>query len=115
MTKPDAVVTDLTQGVYRRQYSNFVMGQRINALSIPAEAWFWRVHAIVDDFGNYHGDPIFVHAATAGLRIRTVGARQVGKWVGEMEQRGLIRFYDVGGERFLHVEGFCARQPGGKN
>ena len=68
-------VTDLTRGVYRRLYSGFIKGQRINKLSLQAEAWFWRVFAVADDFGNCEAEPELLRASTAGRR--KVTAKQV--------------------------------------
>jgi hypothetical protein len=110
---PDGAVTDLTRGVYRRLYGGFITGQRINKLSLNAEAWFWRVLVAVDDFGNGRADPELCKAATAGSR--RVTARQVSGWLREMRDVGLIQFYTVKGEPLLHVVGFEENQPAGKN
>lgn len=109
----DGAVTDLTRGVYRRLYGGFITGQRINKLSLQAEAWFWRVFVAADDFGNGRADPELCRSATAGNR--KVTARQVGCWLQEMGNVGLLEFYAVRNERFLHIVGFEASQPAGKN
>lgn len=106
-------VTDLTRGVYRRLYGGFITGQRINRLSLSAEAWFWRVLVSVDDFGNGRADPELCRAKTAGNR--RVTARQVSGWLREMNNVGLIQFYMSKGEPFLHVVGFEENQPAGRN
>ncbi len=106
-------VTDLTRGVYRRLYSGFITGKRINKLSLGAEAWFWRVLVTVDDFGNGRADPDLCRSATQGLR--KVTARQVSGWLREMKDAGLIRFYAAKGEPYFHIVGFEAAQPSGKN
>lgn len=111
MTK-DAV-TDLTRGVYRRIYSGFITGQRINKLSLNAEAWFWRVMATADDFGNAPADPDLCRAATAGRR--SVTSKQIAGWLKEMKTVGLITLYRAKGEWFLHIVGFEESQPAGKN
>lgn len=106
-------VTDLTRGVYRRLYSGFIKGQRINKLSLQAEAWFWRVYAVADDFGNHDADPELVRAATKGRR--RVSTKQVSQWLAEMETVGLISFYHNRGEIYLHILRFDETQPAGKN
>lgn len=106
-------VTDLTRGVYRRLYSGFIRGQRINKLSLEAEAWFWRVLATVDDFGNSDADPDLCRDVTAGRR--KVTARQVAAWLEEMRSVGLITLYSAKSELYLHVTGFEVTQPAGKN
>jgi hypothetical protein len=110
----DDAVTDLTRGVYRRLYSGFTKGQRINKLSLQAEAWFWRVLATVDDFGNGEADPELCRQATAGRRT-TVTKSQIAKWLHEMESANLIEFYSVRGDQYLHVLKFESWQPAGKN
>lgn len=107
-------VVDLTLGVYRRIYSGFLRGKRINELSLEAEAWFWRVNAIVDDFGNAVADPLLVHADTVGRR-RDIDVGQVTSWLREMARVRLILLYQHDGESYLHIAGFTRIQPAGKN
>src|SRR5687767_11996552 len=104
----------MTRGVYRRLYGGFITGQRINKLSLNAEAWFWRVLVSVDDFGNGQADPELCRAATVGRRTK-VTTRQVSDWLREMREVGLISFYSVKDEPYLHVTGFEETQPAGKN
>lgn len=109
----DGAVTDMTRGVYRRLYGGFITGQRINKLTLNAEAWFWRVLVSVDDFGNGRADPELCKAKTAGNR--KVTTRQVSGWLREMATVGLVQFYTAKGEPFLHIIGFEENQPAGKN
>lgn len=110
----DESVTDLTRGVYRRIYAGYIFGQRINRLSLSAEAWFWRVYLAADDFGNFRADPELCKAGTAGLR--KVTAKQVSSWLREMRDVGLIEFYTgKAGEPLLHILDFVETQPAGKN
>ena len=105
---------DLTRGYYRRQYSGFVRGRRINQLSLQAEAWFWRLHSAADDFGNLEGEPTLVFAATVGRR-KNVTLEDVTAFVREMLSSELVRDYEAEGDRYLHVVEFAERQPAGKN
>lgn len=109
-----AETLDLVRGWYRRQYSGFIRGQRINRLSLNAEAWFWRVHAAVDGFGNAERDAHACWVATVGRR-KKVKPEHVEKWLTEMEAVKLIETYEVAGERYLHVVDFIVLQPGGAN
>jgi hypothetical protein len=106
--------TDLTMGLYRRVYSGFLAGRRICSVSRDAECWFWRINAVVDDFGNAMADPILLHHATVGRRA-DVTAVDVEKWVAELVSAELVVFYEVDGEKYLHVIDFVERQPAGKN
>lgn len=102
---------DLSQGIYRRVYAGFIWGKRINSVSLEAEAWFWRIQAIADDFGNLPGDAHRVHHDTHGWRHASV--QQVGAWVSELIANNLLSTYTVGGENFLHITGFGKLQPAG--
>jgi hypothetical protein len=108
-------VTDMTRGVYRRLYSGFIKGHRINKISLAAEAWFWRILATVDDFGNADADPGLCFAATVGRR-KGITTKLVAGWLGEMEKSGLIRVYPgESGDKYLHVIGFTRIQPAGRS
>jgi hypothetical protein len=101
---------DLTRGWYRRQYGKYPRGIRINAVSLEAEAWFWRIHTVAtDDFGNADRDADLCFAATVGKR-KGVTAEQIEAWLVEMERAGLVGTYEVSGERYLHVHGFIVLQ-----
>lgn len=111
----DSPVTDLTRGVYRRLYAGFIKGRRINKLSLEAEAWFWRVMATADDFGNADAEAGLCFAATVGRRVG-ITQNQVEKWLEEMGESGLIQMYtDESGDKYLHIVGFEVMQPAGKN
>lgn len=97
-------VTDMTKGVYRRVYAGFILGRRINAISIGAEAWFWRMHAVADDFGNLSADPVDVRALTQGRRDVTLD--QIAGWIAECVAVGLMQQYEAKGQQFLHIDGF---------
>lgn len=112
---PDDEPVDLTRGVYRRVYAGFIKGRRINRVSIGAEAWFWRINAAADDFGNADADPWLCHAATAGRRARDVTPDQVSAWVKELQAAGLVEFYESSGDKYLHVVGFTEMQPSARN
>jgi hypothetical protein len=116
---PNTLDVDLTRGAYRRQYSGFKTGQRINKLSMDAEGWFWRVHSEADDYGNYFGNPHLVMQHTMGLR-KTLGPNGTGKrvtvklvesWLKEMYEAGLIALYWHNDEQYLHFHVFERWQP----
>lgn len=100
--------TNLVGGVYRKVYAGFLTGRRINALTLEAEAWFWRVHAIADDFGNLHGEPSVLKAIAAPCRPLPLA--KVAKLTNELVNAGLVSRYEIDGEAYLHIHGFEARQ-----
>jgi|SRR5882724_3996370 len=112
MTEP---ITDLTKGIYRRMYAGFIKGHRINNLSLEAEAWFWRINASADDFGNADAEPGLCFAATVGRR-KEITVEMVSSWLDEMRESGLIQMYaDESGDKYLHIVDFEELQPSGKN
>lgn len=108
-----SATTDMTGGLYRRIYAGFLLGRRINSVSIGAEAWFWRLHAISDDFGNLHGDPVLLQSLAAPRR--KLDATDIVAWTAELADAKLIYRYEISGESYLHIDGFEARQPAGRN
>ncbi len=103
---------DQTRGIYRRIYASFLTGRRINAVSLEAEAWFWRLQALADDFGSFPADPR-VLASQAAPR-RKVSPAKCEKYVTELAGAGLIHLYTVDEFRFGEIDGFGSfqRAPG---
>lgn len=104
---------DLTRGVYRRMYSGFVMGRRINAVSVDAECLFWRLNAIADDFGNFNSGGLYVRNHAAPLRRWSVA--KIDALVVELAAAGLIDTYEVGQDHYASIRDFMELQPAGRN
>lgn len=111
----DPDVVDLTAGMYRRQYSASVDDRRVAALTLAAGAWYWRVHAAADDFGNAPADPVVLFTKAAGRRAGTGTVDQIGGWVVEMTAAGLLAGYAADGEPYHHLVGWERLQPAGRN
>lgn len=103
----------MTRGVYRRVYSGFLRGRRINAVSWAAEAWFWRLHALADDYGNLHGSARSL-AVEAAPR-REVSVKEAAALTDELVTVGLLQRYTDQGDDYLHIVGFTTLQPAGRN
>lgn len=114
-TDTDDSTVDLTRGIYRRIYAGFITGRRISTISMEAEAFFWRLHSVVDDFGNFHADGVLVRAATQGRREFSL--QQTENWLIELAESRLILLYkaNTGDETFLHISGFESLQPAQRN
>jgi len=108
-----ALELDMTEGIYRRIYAGFLTGKRINAVSLEAEAWFWRLHALADDYGNLHGS-IRMLANLAAPR-RDLPTAKVEALCRELEKAQLIAAYEVDGEAYFNIIGFEKKQPAGRN
>ncbi len=112
MEDPDTD-SDMTRGIYRRIYAGFIYGKRINAVSLDTEMFFWRLHAVADDFGNFHGEPALIRDATQGRRKFTV--QLIDRWLDELVSTELVARYSVGGDSYIHIVGFEVRQPANRN
>ena len=88
MSKSLTGPVDLTRGSYRRVYAGFIAGKRICKLSMLAEAFFWRLHAVADDFGNCVGDPALLAQQTAGRRTEEITAVTVKASVASQDRAG---------------------------
>lgn len=107
-------MTDLHKGYYRRIYAGFIWGRRINSVSLQAEAWFWRLLAVADDYGNLPADAPHLYALTSGRR--SASREEVTAFCAELVQADLIRPYSSpSGDAFYHIAGFVGLQPAGKN
>jgi hypothetical protein len=102
-------VTNMTDGLYRRIYAGFLTGRRMNEVSLAAEAWFWRLHAIADDFGNLPGDVMVMRAFASPRRAVTI--EKVHMMTKELETNRLLVRYEAAGDSYLHIDGFEVRQP----
>ncbi|REK40917.1 MAG: hypothetical protein DWQ20_00895 [Actinobacteria bacterium] len=92
-------------GRWRRIYATGVIqGRRINAVSWQAEAWFWRLTLIADDYGVVPNDPDVLVGTAAPKKKPTRG--QIRKWTAELEQAELLTTYAVDGEDYMQLFGF---------
>jgi len=103
-----ALVVERGGGVYRPIYAAFLTGRRINSVSLVAEAWFWRLHALADDYGNLQADPYIVKSLAAPRREMT--AELVATLNAELITARLLIAYEVDGEPYYHIDGFEERQ-----
>ena len=99
-----ATEVDLRNGRYRRLYEVALHGDRINAVSIGAEFWYWRLLLVVDDFGNVVADPRKLKAKAAPMR--TVTYRQIERWIVELVEHGLLIRYESSKGPHLHMPDF---------
>lgn len=104
---------DMTDGIYRRIYSGFISHPKINALSWMAEAWFWRLVVLADDYGNHPANWRLL--AVVASPVREVSADDARSMTLELVAQSLIVLYESEGQQYLHIAGFTKRQPANKN
>lgn len=101
---------ELLMGRYRRLYESFIFGKRINQLSWAAEAFYWRVYSVADDYGNFPVNSFILIAKAGGLRRMT--PEECAGYIKEMEIVGLLRLYLVGdNDWYGHLLSFTKTQP----
>ena len=106
---------DMTPGRYRLIHGGFVNSRGLAAVSLAAEAWYWRVHAAADDFGNVDADPMLLYTKTVGRRLGQLSVEQGSSFVEEMVSARLFACYESNGEQYLHVVDFETLQPAPRN
>lgn len=111
--RSDSMTVDMKLGTYRRQYSGFINGKRINSVGWHAEAWFWRLHALADDFGNLRVDGEYLKCYAAPRK--PVSVAKAERLTLELIKANLIVVYEYEGERFGHVVDFEDLQPSPRN
>ena len=104
---------DMTDGVYRRIYSGFLGNKKVNRLSWMAEAWFWRLIVLADDYGNISLK--WRVLAVDASPVRELSIADAQRLTAEVVAARLAYTYTVDGDEYLHITGFIDKQPAGKN
>jgi uncharacterized phage protein (TIGR02220 family) len=86
--------------------AGILTSEAVNSLSWQAEVFYRRVMSVVDDFGRYDGRPSVLRAALYALKIDRVSEPDIGKWIGECQEAGLVRMYTVDGKPYLELSKF---------
>ncbi len=81
----------------------------VNELSWAAEVFYRRLFSVVDDFGRYDARPSILRSHLYPLKVDRVSDSDVGKWLTECVNAGLVRAYQVSGRPFLEVHKFQQR------
>lgn len=98
LTMPDRIVR-----------AGILNSDAVNQLSWAAEVFFRRLMSIVDDFGRYDGRASVVRAQLYALKIDRVSDSDIGKWMLETAEAGLVRQYTVQGKQFVEIVKFDQR------
>ena len=106
-------ILNLTRGIYRRIYAGFISGKRINSISMEAEAWFWRLLVMADDFGNLPADP--GRLAAQGGYARRLSPRKAKALTDQCVGVGLVSIYTHNGDNYLSITDFERLQPANRN
>src|SRR5690606_31196056 len=71
-------------------------------LTPEEERLFYRLLVNADDFGRFDGRAAVVLAACFPLQLDRVRVDDVEAWLQKLAEVDLIRFYEVGGRRYLY-------------
>lgn len=74
----------------------------IDLLTAEEERFFYRLIVQADDFGRFDGRAPVVLAGTFPLRSHEIHIDLVEAWLQRLAEVDLIRFYHVGGRRYLY-------------
>ena len=100
--------TDMTDGQYRRIYAGYISSRKISKLTLGAEAWFWRLHSLADDYGNLYGDPALIWKYASGRRNITV--KEAERLTQEVLAANLAYAYYDDEDVYIHIIGFEKKQ-----
>jgi hypothetical protein len=77
--------------------------ETIDALSVEAERFFYRLVVQCDDFGRFDARPSVIRSRCFPLRLERVTDKLVGKWLDELSNTGLVWTYVVDDKTYLQV------------
>lgn len=81
----------------------------VNKLSWPAEVFYRRLMNIADDFGRYEARQSILRASLYPLKLDRVSNPDIGKWLAECADAGLVRVYTVNEKEYLELLKFDQR------
>lgn len=87
---------------------------RLADISAEGERLFTRIIMKADDYGRFHADPRLLISACFPYDQQITPAA-MGKWLRELENKGLVVVYEVGPRKFLAIVSFGQRLRGDKS
>lgn len=92
----------------KRLLRDWTASTRIDAISPEAEVFFTRLIMKADDYGSFHANPKLLKAALFPLK-EEVTMQQIGAWVFECTEAGLLFPYEAEGKEFIRIVDFGQR------
>lgn len=77
--------------------------EQIDALTLGAEVFWYRLLVQCDDFGRYDARPAILRSRCFPLRTARVSDRDVAGWLDELVGQDLVRVYEHDGRPYLVV------------
>lgn len=85
-----------------------ILSTKINAISEGAENLYYRIYVNTDDFGLFHADPTILKGQV--YTLRNISVPTVRKRLTELIEIGLVKIYEIDGEKYLKIVGFEKHQ-----
>lgn len=89
-----------------------ITSEAINSLTWGGEVFYRRLMSVADDYGRFDGRLTIIRAGLYALKLNSVSEPDIGKWLRECEQAGLVRCYQTGGKRYIEVTKWDQRARG---
>lgn len=92
---------------------DWTTSEAMDAVSLEAEVFFTRLIMKADDYGSFYSNPKLLKAAL--FPLKEVSWQQIGAWVFECVEAGLIFPYEVDGKEYIRIRNFKQRLRQMKN
>lgn len=89
--------------------AGILTSEPINALSWAAEIFYRRLINAVDDYGRFDGRCSILRASLYPLKLDRVSERDVGTWLRNCEEAGLVTVYTVNDRPYIEILKFDQR------
>ena len=86
----------------------YLTSERVDALSLDAERFYFRLLLVVDDFGRYLANAAILRSMCFPLK-GDISTGQISAWMNECAKAGLIVVYSADGKKYLAIERFGQR------
>ncbi len=86
----------------------YLTSERVDALSLDAERFYFRLLLVVDDFGRYLANAAILRSMCFPLK-GDISTGQIAAWLNECARAGLVVVYNADGKRYLAIERFGQR------
>jgi hypothetical protein len=81
--------------------------EAVCSLQWAAEVLYRRLMSVADDYGRFSASPKLIRAKCYPLQIDKVSDSDVGKWLAQVAEAGLVRVYPAeDGKRYLEIVKF---------
>ena len=97
----------------KRLLRDWTASDKMDSVSMEAEVFFTRLIMKADDYGSYHANPKLLKAAL--FPLKEVTYNQIGAWVHECIEKGLILLYESDGKEYIRIIDFGQRLQNKRN